>query len=111
MSYQDQLLDVRWQQRLLAILQRDFWHCTRCGGVEDGLHVHHKRYRRGAAPWDYADDELTTLCADCHSLMHGVVRLGKCAAFKAAMVVPTEEDYRIANERRAEIRRVLEAMQ
>ena len=28
--------------------------------------VHHRLYRPDTDPWDYADDELVTLCENCH---------------------------------------------
>lgn len=36
----------------------------------DGLNVHHKYYVRGKKPWEYDDDTLVTLCADCHKKRH-----------------------------------------
>ena len=34
------------------------------------LNVHHIKYRKGAMPWEYSDDELVTLCEGCHSEIH-----------------------------------------
>ena len=46
-------------------------HCEVCG--EDGGHavqLHHKRYRRDTEPWEYANDDLTLLCRECHEDIH-----------------------------------------
>ena len=34
------------------------------------LHVHHKLYVLGRLPWDYTNEELTTLCNWCHWELH-----------------------------------------
>jgi hypothetical protein len=36
------------------------------------LNVHHKRYRRGAKPWEYEANELIVLCEDCHEEWHQI---------------------------------------
>jgi hypothetical protein len=39
------------------------------------LHVHHKFYVRGRLPWEYQDEELTTLCNWCHWELHKTVKI------------------------------------
>lgn len=34
------------------------------------LHVHHKKYILGRLPWEYNDNDLTTLCNWCHWAFH-----------------------------------------
>ena len=34
------------------------------------LHVHHRFYVLGRLPWEYMDEELTTLCNWCHWKLH-----------------------------------------
>ena len=34
------------------------------------LHIHHKYYIKGRNPWEYENDALVTLCADCHQKKH-----------------------------------------
>ncbi|MCG3166810.1 MAG: hypothetical protein POELPBGB_02593 [Bacteroidia bacterium] len=34
------------------------------------LHVHHKCYYINREPWDYKDEELTTVCQNCHKNIH-----------------------------------------
>lgn len=65
-SYGELLRDPRWQQRRLKTLERAGWMCEECGNSERTLHVHHKLYRKGAAPWEYTDAELKCLCEHCH---------------------------------------------
>lgn len=67
-TYCEKLRDPRWQRRRLQVLEQCGFECTNCGDSTSELHVHHVAYRRGADPWDYGDDELTTLCANCHQL-------------------------------------------
>lgn len=66
-TYQEKLLDPRWQRRRLEILERDIWICSCCGDDSKTLHVHHRVYdKKYENPWDYPDELLITLCADCH---------------------------------------------
>lgn len=65
-SYRELLLDPRWQRRRLDILTRDDWTCRDCESKEKTLHVHHTVYQKGRLPWEYDDDQLVTLCAECH---------------------------------------------
>jgi hypothetical protein len=47
-------------------MERDEWRCLICGLEDKTLHIHHLAYRNNAKPWDYPDEELVTLCEDCH---------------------------------------------
>lgn len=67
MTYHDKLLDPRWQRRRLQILLRDDFTCQECLDNKKTVHVHHKVYKFGLDPWDYPDEDLITLCEDCHS--------------------------------------------
>jgi 5-methylcytosine-specific restriction endonuclease McrA len=49
------------------VLQRDGWRCQTCGS-RDRLQVHHIRSRGRLG--DDTDENLITLCADCHSDIH-----------------------------------------
>ena len=67
MTYSDKLKDPRWQKRRLEVMQRDGWQCVRCGsGLNDGIpfNVHHLRYHK--EPWNARDEDLETLCEQCH---------------------------------------------
>lgn len=65
-AYLAKLRDPRWQKKRLQVLERDGWACQMCGDSENTLHVHHRYYSRGVEPWDYLNDVLVTLCAECH---------------------------------------------
>lgn len=69
-AYADLLRDPRWQRKRLEVMQAAGWECELCGDDKTELHVHHKHYRKGAAPWEYRRRELQCLCKDCHRLMH-----------------------------------------
>ena len=49
------------------ILERDRWHCQRCGSLRN-LQVHHIRSR--SLLGDDAEENLITLCAQCHREAH-----------------------------------------
>lgn len=52
-----------------------FVHLNSCQYLYDGLNVHHKYYVRGKKPWEYDDDALVTLCADCHKKRHAAEQI------------------------------------
>ena len=65
-TYAEKLKDPRWQRKRLEIMQRDDFTCTQCYESKDTLHVHHHYYEKGAEPWNYPNEALTTLCESCH---------------------------------------------
>lgn len=69
-TYFEMLKDPRWQRRRLEILQTADFRCENCEADDKTLHVHHKLYRKGAKPWEYADHELQALCEECHAAEH-----------------------------------------
>lgn len=50
-----------------AVQQRDGKRC-RCCGRRDGLHLHHLTFRSQGGKW--STENLVTLCAICHALLH-----------------------------------------
>jgi hypothetical protein len=66
MKYSDKLKDPRWQKKRLEIFERDGWQCGFCGTKSETLHVHHLIYQHGKEPWDCHEENLLTLCSDCH---------------------------------------------
>ena len=61
-------LDPDFYRKLRAeVLERDGWRCQTCGRL-DRLQVHHIRSRGRLG--DDTDENLITLCADCHSDIH-----------------------------------------
>lgn len=69
-TYGELLRHPKWQRRRLEIMSRDGFRCTKCSADDKTLNVHHRIYHKGAAPWEYQDDELATLCEDCHQGEH-----------------------------------------
>ncbi len=50
------------------VLQRDGWRCQQCGS-RTNLQVHHIQLRSQLG--DDAEENLITLCSDCHNRIHG----------------------------------------
>jgi hypothetical protein len=71
-TYREMLRDPRWQKKRLEIMSRDGFRCRLCGDAETTLNVHHLRYARGAAPWEYPERSLVTVCEPCHESLHGM---------------------------------------
>lgn len=72
-DYAEKLRDPRWQRKRLEVFQRDGWKCTHCGRTDVTLNVHHEDYI-GSNPWDTPNENLTTICVDCHSKEHKISR-------------------------------------
>jgi len=70
MSYSEKLLDPRWQKKRLEVLSKSDWACDCCGDKETTLNVHHKQYFKGRSPWEYDNQQLTSLCKTCHEEHH-----------------------------------------
>ena len=49
-------------------MTRDNFTCQFCGATDKTLHVHHLKYN--GAPWEADNQDLITLCEDCHKLLH-----------------------------------------
>lgn len=71
-----------WQKKRLLILQRDNFQCQSCGGTEKTLNVHHSvPYEKNKKVWDYENDELVTLCQDCHKEISNSIEYCKLIIF------------------------------
>lgn len=68
-DYNGLLKHPKWQRKRLEIMQRDNFTCIKCKDTETTLHIHHKSYEYNKKPWEYEDDNLITLCEDCHGLI------------------------------------------
>lgn len=73
MTYAEKLKDPRWQKKRLEIFDRDHWTCQTCLSKEKTLCVHHKRYN--GDPWDAANEDMETVCAECHEAVEYAIRL------------------------------------
>jgi hypothetical protein len=66
-TYAEKLKDPRWQRKRLEVMQRDDFACRGCQDKANALNVHHCYYLPRAAPWDYPEKDLVTLCESCHN--------------------------------------------
>jgi 5-methylcytosine-specific restriction endonuclease McrA len=57
-----------YQKLREQVLRRDGWRCQLCGSMKN-LEVHHKLFRSHSGEDD--EENLITLCFDCHSSVHG----------------------------------------
>lgn len=80
LKYKDQLADARWQQKKYEILQRDNFACQKCGATTN-LNVHHLSYEKGKLAWEYPNENLITLCQDCHEKEHDIAPYPKIGKF------------------------------
>lgn len=65
---------VEWQRKVDEIRQRDKYTCQLCGAQDKQVQVHHTWYNQELHYWEYPDEQLVTLCKDCHSKETGMVR-------------------------------------
>ncbi len=72
-SYSEKLKNPKWQKKRLEISERDNWTCQICSDSESEFIVHHKNYEKGKDPWDYDNNDLISLCVNCHEKEHGVL--------------------------------------
>jgi 5-methylcytosine-specific restriction endonuclease McrA len=59
---------IAYEKLRQQVLRRDGWRCQSCGAMSN-LQVHHQQFRSlrgGDIEWN-----LITLCASCHSQLHG----------------------------------------
>jgi DNA-directed RNA polymerase subunit RPC12/RpoP len=73
MPYSAYLKSGHWHDTREKALLRAGYKCQICS-APNGLHVHHRTYaRRG----DEAKDDVTVLCASCHSIFHSNGKLAE----------------------------------
>ena len=69
-DYSELLKDPRWQKKRLKIMERDNFECRACHETNRTLNVHHLYYDYKLKPWEYNNEDLITLCEDCHNTLH-----------------------------------------
>lgn len=85
MTYAEKLKDPRWMEFRQGYLsrmrgrhpEREDDLCESCGVVVKWFELHHRRYREGAEPWEYEDEELLLCCEECHDRIHRVERMAR----------------------------------
>lgn len=71
MNRKEEYLDERWKKRATEIRKLDHHTCAMCGANDVELQVHHLSYPPPPFHiWDATDNELVTLCKDCHAKVH-----------------------------------------
>ena len=71
MDRKQEYQDERWKERAAQIRELDNHKCAMCGAKDVELHVHHLSYPPPPYHiWDSSDNELVTLCKDCHEKVH-----------------------------------------
>lgn len=73
LNYKEQLADSRWLKKKADILLRDNYTCQKCG-AQSHLNVHHLSYENGRLAWEYPNEQLVTLCEQCHAREHKTTR-------------------------------------
>lgn len=65
---------LEWSKKRTKILERDNFTCQVCGRQAGNGHfnVHHLTYEhcKNKHAWDCPDEDLVTLCDECHQLIH-----------------------------------------
>lgn len=79
-SYKEQLGDSRWLRKKTEILERDNYTCQKCGATSH-LNVHHLSYEKDKRAWEYPNEQLVTLCYECHNDEHDIVTYPKVGNF------------------------------
>ena len=62
-----------WQKKRMQILERDNHECQRCkelGVFGKGEAVHHIKHLKEFPELGMSDDNLITLCFNCHNVVH-----------------------------------------
>lgn len=85
MNYSEQLKHPKWQKKRLKILERDDFKCVICNDAETTLNIHHKKYN-GKKAWESKDEDLCTLCEDCHKHIYEIESITKNDHFKCLNV-------------------------
>ena len=60
-----------WQNKRLAILQRDNFQCQHCKGINAATEVHHVIPLHKDMSKALDDDNLISLCSECHRVADG----------------------------------------
>ena len=72
-DYIEESKTVEWQRKVDEIRQRDNYMCKICGAQDRQVQVHHTYYSQNLHYWEYPNEQLITLCQDCHLSEHELV--------------------------------------
>lgn len=85
MKYNKKLKNPKWQKKRLKIMERDKFACVHCRDEETTLNVHHKKYT--GEPWDAPDEDLETVCEDCHSIIEDIESMINATSFDCVKII------------------------
>jgi len=51
-------------------MERDSFCCASCKSNENALNVHHLYYKPNTKIWEYDNEEMITICENCHDYFH-----------------------------------------
>ena len=71
-TYNEQLKDPRWKAFRQFVFAVRGCKCEVCGYTEN-LQVHHPKYIKGRAAWEYTCNDVVVLCDKCHKKVHGLL--------------------------------------
>ena len=71
-TYNEQLKDPRWKAFRQFVFAVRGCKCEVCGYTKN-LQVHHPKYIKGRAAWEYTCNEVVVLCDKCHKKVHGLL--------------------------------------
>jgi len=68
-------INEKWYEFSEKVKSRDDYECLQCRRKEPEvtLQVHHEKYIKGKAPWEYSLSDCRTLCKGCHARSHGLI--------------------------------------
>lgn len=73
-NYNEERNSVEWQRKVDEIRQRDNYTCQLCGAQDKQVQVHHTWYNQKLHYWEYPNEQLITLCKECHAKETDLVR-------------------------------------
>ena len=94
-----------WKALRKRIIERDDYRCRKCGST-DSLHVHHIVYARSGRITSVPDEDLITLCTQCHDQWHSSqdrIRRALFAGFLAGVDVAKEIEKPLDKHRLAKL--------
>lgn len=71
-TYNEQLKDQRWKAFRQFVFAVRGCKCEMCG-YRENLQVHHPKYTKGRAAWEYTCNDVVVLCDKCHKKVHGLL--------------------------------------
>ena len=71
-TYNEQLKDPRWKAFRQFVFAVRGCKCEMCG-YRENLQVHHPKYIKGRAAWEYTCNDVVVLCDKCHKKVHGLL--------------------------------------